>query len=95
MSPSFDDLMDRLRREADGCHSWSNGPGDRYAEHTHTYEKILYCVEGSITFTLRDRDVRLSAGDRLVLPPDTLHGAIVGPHGCTCIEGRGGKMAAR
>jgi quercetin dioxygenase-like cupin family protein len=87
--------MARLRQEADGCHSWSNGPGDRYEEHTHAYEKILYCVDGSITFTLRDGDVRLSAGDRLVLPPGTVHGAIVGPHGCTCIEGRGGKMAAR
>jgi mannose-6-phosphate isomerase-like protein (cupin superfamily) len=87
--------MARLRAEADGCHAWSNGPGDRYARHSHSYEKILYCVEGSITFTLRDRDVHLVAGDRMVLPPGTAHGATVGPQGCTCIEGRGRKMAAR
>ena len=87
--------MARLRAEADGCHSWSNGPGDRYAQHAHSYEKILYCVEGSITLTLRDRDVRLVAGDRMGLPPGTAHGATVGPQGCTCIEGRGRKMAAR
>ena len=95
MSPSVEDLMARLRAEADGCHSWSNGPGDRYAEHTHPYEKVLYCVAGSITFTLRDRDVRLEPGDRMVLPPGTAHGAVVGAQGCTCIEGRGRKMAAR
>ena len=95
MGASRDDLMARLRAEADGCHAWSNGPGDRYAEHAHQYEKVLYCVEGSITFTLRDRDVRLGPGDRMVLPPGTPHGATVGPQGCTCIEGRGRKMAAR
>ena len=87
--------MARLRREADGCHEWSNGPGDRYAEHTHGYEKILYCVRGSITFTLPDGDLRLEPGDRMVLPPGTPHGAVVGRQGCSCIEGRGRKMAAR
>ena len=87
--------MERLRREADGCYEWSNAPGDVYAEHTHGYEKILYCVEGSITFTLPDREIRLEAGDRVVLPPGTVHGAVVGPAGCTCIEGRGRNMAPR
>jgi quercetin dioxygenase-like cupin family protein len=89
------DLMDRLRQEADGCYSWSNGPGDAYAPHTHSYEKILYCVSGSITFTLQDREIRLEPGERMVLPPGTVHGALVGPNGCTCIEGRGRSMASR
>jgi len=90
-----DELMARLRAEADGCYAWSNGPGDRYAEHTHPYEKVLYCVAGSITFTLPDRELRLGPGDRMVLPAGTEHGAIVGPNGCSCIEGRGGNMAPR
>ena len=95
MSAPADDLMARLRAEAEGCHAWSNGPRDRYAEHTHSYEKVLYCVAGSITFTLGDRELRLEPGDRMVLPPGTVHGAVVGPNGCSCIEGRGRKMAAR
>jgi hypothetical protein len=89
------DLMTRLRAEADGCHAWSNGAGDVYGEHRHGYEKILYCVAGSIVFTLPDREVRLGTGDRMRLPAGTPHGAVVGPDGCTCIEGRGGKMAPR
>jgi uncharacterized cupin superfamily protein len=89
------DLMARLRGEADGCYAWSNGPGDTYAEHTHSYEKVLYCVDGSITFSLRDREIELEPGDRMVLPPGTVHGALVGPRGCTCIEGRGRSMASR
>jgi len=84
------ELMDRLRAEATGCYSWSNGPGDRYAPHTHPYEKVLYCVDGSITFVLETegQKLELKAGDRMVLPAGTVHSAVVGGSGCTCIEGR-------
>jgi quercetin dioxygenase-like cupin family protein len=83
-------LMSRLRSEATGCYAWSNGPGDRYAPHSHTYEKVLYCTDGSITFVLEreGKELRLSAGDRMVLPAGKVHSAVVGPEGCTCIEGR-------
>ena len=82
--------MNRLRAEATGCYSWSNGPGDRYGAHSHDYEKILYCVGGSIAFVLEDEGKRLElkAGDRMVLPAGTRHSAVVGPAGCTCIEGK-------
>ncbi|MGH7760598.1 MAG: cupin domain-containing protein [Candidatus Dormibacteraceae bacterium] len=85
------DLMARLRAEATGCYSWSNGPGDRYAPHSHAYEKVLYCVDGSITFDVEVMDrkrIELKAGDRMVLPAGTIHSAAVGPAGCTCIEGK-------
>jgi mannose-6-phosphate isomerase-like protein (cupin superfamily) len=85
-----DELMEQLRREASGCYSWSNGPGDRYAPHAHPYEKVLYCVVGSITFVLEseDRRLELQAGDRVVLPAGSVHSAVVGERGCACIEGR-------
>lgn len=82
-------LMARLREETDGGYSWSNGPHDRYAAHSHGYDKVLYCVEGSITFVLEEegRSVELEAGQRLELPAGTVHSAVVGQQGCTCIEG--------
>ncbi len=85
-----DELMERLRGEATGCYSWSNGPHDRYAPHSHVYEKVLYCVEGSIAFVLESegKELLLNAGDRMVLPAGTVHSAVVGPDGCTCIEGK-------
>jgi len=86
-----EDLMARLRGEATGCYSWSNGPGDRYSAHSHSYEKVLFCVDGSITFNLEAKDgksIELKAGDRMVLPAGTIHSAVVGPAGCTCIEGK-------
>ena len=82
--------MKRLQGEATGCYSWSNGPGDRYAPHSHSYEKVLYCVEGSITFVLEAKGERLELkpGDRMNLAAGTVHSAVVGPQGCTCIEGK-------
>ncbi len=87
--PTFDELMAKVQAEASGCYSWSNGPGDRYAAHSHSFEKVLYCVDGSITFVLESegRRLELEPGDRMMLPAGTVHSAIVGPTGCTCIEG--------
>jgi quercetin dioxygenase-like cupin family protein len=81
--------MAALRQETEGAYSWSNGPGDTYAAHAHGYDKVLYCVEGSITFVLEGegRSMELHAGDRLDLPAGTVHAAVVGPDGCVCIEG--------
>ncbi len=82
--------MTALRAEAGSSYSWSNGPNDRYGAHSHAYEKVLYCVDGSITFVLEReaRRIELKPGDRMVLSPGTVHSAVVGPAGCTCIEGR-------
>ena len=88
--PSSGEIERLLRDEATRVHSWSNGPGDRYGEHSHSYRKVLYCVRGSIDFLLADgRRIALHPGDRLVIPPGTRHGALVGPEGTTCMEGEG------
>ena len=82
------DINARIRAEAKDVYSWSNGPGDRYAEHEHAYTKLLYCTRGSIDFRTPEETISLKAGDRMVLPAETRHSAVVGPAGCTCIEGK-------
>ena len=78
------------RLSADGLSAsgWSNGPGDRYAEHEHGYDKILVVTRGSIVFTLpgSGREVELAEGDRLDLPAGVAHRAVVGPAGVACLE---------
>lgn len=74
---------------AEGCSDprpWTNGSGERYGWHRHDFRKVLFCLEGSITFHTDDGDVELRAGDRLELDPGTSHAATVGPSGCACIE---------
>ena len=82
------ELEGRLRAAGLDPAPWSNGPGDRYAAHSHGYDKVLVCAVGSITFHLVDleRDVTLAEGERLELPAGTAHAATVGAHGVTCLE---------
>lgn len=65
---------------------WTNGPGDRYGAHMHPYDKVIYVVQGAITFSLPGESVTLVAGDRLELPRDTRHEAFVGSEGVVCLE---------
>ena len=79
----------QIRGEARDAYGWSNGPGDRYEQHAHAYNKVLYCTQGSIDFVLGDgRTLTLRPGDRMVLPAGTPHAARVGPEGCVCVEGK-------
>lgn len=79
---------DAVLREEGGSapRSWDNGPGDTYGWHAHPYHKVLFCLEGSITFHTGDGDVELGAGDRLDIEPGTEHAASVGPQGVSCME---------
>lgn len=86
--PSEQALDSALRNEGLRPSRWSNGPGDRYATHSHAYHKTLYCVRGSIRFDLPDshESVELKPGDRLEIPPVVRHSALVGPLGVVCLE---------
>lgn len=86
--PGEEALRRKMENEGLRPRRWSNGPGDRYGAHEHPYHKVLYCVDGSITFELQatGERVRLRTGDRLDLPPRTPHSAVVGPEGAVCIE---------
>ena len=82
------ELEARLRAEGLDPSPWSNEPGDRYAAHSHGYDKVLVAARGSITFHLTGdgRDVALAGGERLDLPAGTEHAATVGAVGVTCLE---------
>jgi mannose-6-phosphate isomerase-like protein (cupin superfamily) len=79
----------RLRAAGVEPWAWSNGPGEAYGVHEHATTKLLICAIGSITFHVgvAGEPVELQAGDGFVLPAGTLHGAVVGTSGCTCLEG--------
>jgi quercetin dioxygenase-like cupin family protein len=89
-APGVASVERRLRREGVEPYAWSNGPGDRYGRHAHGYTKLLMCAAGSITFLVGDEGtaVELQPGDGFILPAGTAHAAIVGPRGCTCLEGQ-------
>jgi uncharacterized protein YjlB len=87
-SGSSREPSERLRDEGLAPSSWSNGPHDVYGAHDHVYDKVLVVAAGSITFGLPatgDR-IPMSVGDRLDLPAGTVHDAVVGAEGVTCLE---------
>ena len=67
---------------------WSSSAGDIFSPHSHSYEKVLFCADGSIHFDIapQGESVAMTAGDRIVIPARTVHSAIVGPLGVTCAE---------
>src|SRR5579859_6703622 len=94
IAPQEQLLRQRMQREGLAPYSWSNGPGEQYAVHSHSYQKVLYCVRGSIRFMLPDyaqgngagQEVDLKAGDCMILPAGVRHSASVGDQGVTCLE---------
>lgn len=86
-TPERGELETRLRDAGLDPRTWSNRPGYRYGRHAHSRHKILFCVDGAITFHTPDGDFSLDPGDRLDITPGTDHAATVSEHGVTCIEG--------
>jgi hypothetical protein len=89
VEPSVETVARFLQEAGVDPIAWSNGPGDRYAPHVHSYTKLLMCAAGSITFLVGDDQspIALTPGRGFVLPPGTRHAAVVGPEGCRCVEG--------
>src|SRR5579859_7193027 len=78
VAPQEQELYQRMQRDGLRPYAWSNGSGESYAVHSHHYEKVLYCVRGSIRFVLPDEPesshaVDLAAGDCMILPAHTRH----------------------
>src|SRR5687768_18439256 len=88
-APTQSTLWRLMTDEGLNPYSWSNGPFDVYAAHSHSYNKVIYVVQGSITFGLPElgKALTLNAGDRLDLPAGVVHDARVGPEGVVCLEG--------
>lgn len=86
--PTEQNIQAKIRKENLSGYTWSNGPFDEYSAHTHSFDKILYVLSGSITWILpqTDQAVETNAGDRIELPRGTAHAARVGAQGVACFE---------
>jgi uncharacterized protein YjlB len=87
-APTQAELQQLMADEGLSPYSWSNGPFDVYAAHSHSYNKVIYVVQGSITFGLPElgKQLTLKVGDRLDLPAEVVHDAHVGAQGVVCLE---------
>lgn len=62
---------------------YSNGPGDVYPPHSHPETKLLAFLEGSMEVKVGEETFQCIKGDKIIIPGNTPHSAVVGPSGCT------------
>jgi len=89
-SRSYESAEEELVRllEAKAIHAerWVGEEYESYEPHKHPKDKQLWCVEGSIEFTINGKSISLQAGDGLDIPAHTTHSAVAGFSGVVCYE---------
>lgn len=60
-----------------------NSPGDIYSQHSHPETKLLAILKGSMVVKVEEQTYMLKSGDKLVIPSEMTHSAVVGEEGCT------------
>ena len=53
--PGEGELHRLLGEQGLSGYRWSNSPGDVYGAHSHSFHKIIYVLQGSITFILPEQ----------------------------------------
>jgi quercetin dioxygenase-like cupin family protein len=81
-------LHDTLVRDGFEVFRWHDPPGSDYSAHSHDHDESLWVVDGEITFGAEGVELRLRAGDRLMLPAGTVHTARAGDAGATYLIGQ-------
>jgi quercetin dioxygenase-like cupin family protein len=61
-------------------------PNARLPEHHHPHQQITWIVSGSMEFNLDGEKRVLHAGDGVLIPPDTPHGAVILDEPCHAVD---------
>lgn len=71
-----------VRREGFSPLLIADPPGAAYPPHKHPETKVLAFLRGTMEVMIDGHRFECSAGDRVIIPGDLFHAAIVGPEGC-------------
>jgi quercetin dioxygenase-like cupin family protein len=82
-----DALQQQLEQEGFNVFRWRDEAGVSYEPHSHEHDESLWVIDGELVFSSGGRDLRLRAGDRLMLPRGTVHAARAGATGVTYLIG--------
>ena len=77
------DKMEKAVKE-DGFEPFliSDPPGTTYPPHTLPETKLLAFLSGEMEVKVQEKSFSCSPGDRLIIPGNVEHSALVGPEGC-------------
>jgi quercetin dioxygenase-like cupin family protein len=82
------ELAAQLKREGfSHTYVWEDGPNATYPDHTHPQETAHIVLRGEMTITSKGKTNDYGTGDRCDVPGNTVHSAVMGPHGCRYLIG--------
>lgn len=75
-------IAERIKKEEFEPEYFNTPPGYVYSTHQHPETTLLAFLGGSMKVKVGGNTFECLAGDKLLIPDNTLHSAIVGPDGC-------------
>ena len=80
---SDQEILAEIKKEGFDPLKITNEPGYIYSAHKHPETKVLAFLKGSMKVTVNQRTYLCRPFDKLIVPGDTVHQALVGDKGCT------------
>jgi quercetin dioxygenase-like cupin family protein len=78
------ELVEQLAEKNITARRWVLEDDEVVAPTATSADSWLWCVDGSIVFTIDGKRISLQAGDTLEVPADTTYEAVAGIFGCVC-----------
>ncbi len=75
--PSLEDLQRMLHAEGLEFDLYSDSPGTKYGRHKHSFDDFIVIVSGQMKIITDAQEWTMKPGDRLNLPANTAHSAVV------------------
>lgn len=78
-----EEIRKQVEQEGFAPIALQNSAGYIYEKHAHPETKLLIFLEGSMDVKVEGKVYHCIPGDKLIIPGNTLHSAVVGENGCT------------
>lgn len=77
-----DKIAEEVRKEGFDPVCITDPPGRVYPPHRHPETKLLVFLQGTMEVEVKGQKFDCKPGDKLVIPGNVEHSAVVGPEGC-------------
>ena len=78
----------RLHQEGYESYCWYDVPRVTYPKHQHGVDECIWILKGEIQFQAEGESYALKSGDRIYLPAQLAHTAVVATQGVTYLVGQ-------
>ena len=75
-------ITEEIRKEGFDPLPINDPPGHVYPSHRHATTKLLVFLKGSMEVEVAGQKYSCRSGDKLIIPGNVEHAALVGPEGC-------------